>query len=1180
MAENKFVHLHTHSHYSLLDCTATPDALVEAARESGMKALALTDHGNMFGAIEFYEKALQGGVKPIVGYEAYVAPDNRRSRQARGISDASFHLTLLAKNFAGYKNLLHLATVAYTEGFYYKPRIDREVLAESKDGLVCLSGCLAGEIGHLLSIEDPKRAFETAVFYRDLFPEGHFYIELQDHGLPEQRAILPGLAEVAKKAKVPLVATNDVHYIRRDDWEAHDALLCINTGKLVSDQNRLRFQGNDFYFKSDAEMRALFSDYPGAVDNSARIADMCNLELIFGELHLPKFVPPDGLSPEEYLRRLCREGFKTRYGEGDRAAAARLDKELDVICRMGFASYFIITGDFVRFAKSEGIPVGPGRGSAAGSIVSYCLGITNIDPIRYELLFERFLDEKRREMPDIDIDFCMERRDRVIDYVKKAYGEDKVAQIITFGTMAAKGVVRDVGRVLGVPLPDVGRLAGLIPSTLGTTLASAFDAEPELQRECDAAPQVAKLFKIARRLEGLVRHPSVHAAGVVISDKPLEEYAPLYVTDGERVTQYQLDILPKIGLLKTDMLGLRTLSIIRRALEHIEADHAVKVDVDKIPLDDKKTFEMLARGESLGVFQFESSGFRDLLRRLKPDKFSDLIACVALYRPGPLGGGMVEDFIRRKHGEAEIEYKDPRLEPILADTYGVMAYQEQVMQILNQLGRISMSDAYTCIKAISKKKTDIIEARRDAFIAGAKANGVKEQVAGEIFDLITFFGGYGFNKSHSTAYALISYQTAFLKANYPVEFYAATLTFEMGDTDKLKGFIDDARRLKIEMLPPDVNEGFADFRPAKGARGKWGIRYGLAALKGVGEKAVESMVEGRGRVGRFTSIFHLAENVDAHQVNKSVFEALIKSGALDCLGARRSQMAAVLEKVLEEGASLQADRRAGQSTFFAALGGFEKAAGGAALPDVPEWPDDAMEQGEKEALGFTFKDTSHHAETVARYATVALNELASLQDGQEIVIGGEIGTLKKIVTKNGRNKGESMATFLVKGAGGAAAQAVIFPGEYRAFKDFIADGAWVFLKGRADLSRETPGIKVGEVIPIEQADEKLAKRMLVTISSVAVSDDLLDGIKRIVKRHKGLVGVYFALETSQAKVVVSAGAEFTVKPSPKLVREFEELLGEGRVAFTNGHKPAGRARQAVPSAAPADEDAGELVEEI
>ncbi|MHC4712142.1 MAG: DNA polymerase III subunit alpha [Planctomycetota bacterium] len=948
-----FVHLHTHSHYSLLDCTATIDKLVGAAVGAGMKALAVTDHGNMFGAIEFYDKAKKAGLKPIVGYEAYVAPDDRFSRQSRGIGEASFHLTLLATDMTGYKNLLRLASAAYTEGFYYKPRIDKALLAERCEGLVCLSGCLSGEMSHLLNIGERERAVATAAAYRDLMPKGRFYIEIQDHGLEPQRRILPDLVGIARELEVPLAATNDNHYISRDDWEAHDALLCINTGRLVSDTNRLRFQGHEFYFKSGAEMAALFSDYPGAIAGTAEIAEMCNLDIPFGQLHLPRFDPPDGLTPEQYLRQLCEEGFRKLYGEKNGTARERLEKEISLICQMGYAGYFLIVGDFVRFAREHDIPVGPGRGSAAGSIVSYCLGITGIDPLAYDLLFERFLDENRREMPDIDIDFCMDKRDRVIEYVKNRYGDDKVAQIITFGTMAAKGVVRDVGRVLGVPLSEVNRLCALIPSSLGTTLESAFRSESELQRSCKRDPQIDRLFRIARRLEGIARHPSVHAAGVVIADKPLEEYVPLYSSDGERITQYPMDILPKVGLLKIDFLGLRTLTIIRRAVDLIEANHGEHIDADRIPFDDAKTFAMLSEGDSMGVFQFESSGFRDLLRRLKPDKLSDLIACVALYRPGPLGGGMVDDFVQRKHGKAEISYLHPLLEPILADTYGVMAFQEQVMEILKRLGGMPMADALTCMKAISKKKTGVIEQYRETFFAGAEENGIDAKTAEEIFNLITYFGGYGFPRAHSTPYAMLSYQTAYLKANHPVEFFAATCTYEMGDSDKLVLFVKDARDRGIAILPPDVNGSYGDFRPVKAEDGGWVIRYGLAALKGVGTKAAEAIVAGREELGAFKSIFDLAEKADVHSVNKTVLEVLVKSGAMDSFGAARSRMAAVVHDALEAGARAQTDRRAGQSTFFGGMTDVQREAAETALPGIPEWSQLELAQNEKEAVGLS-----------------------------------------------------------------------------------------------------------------------------------------------------------------------------------------------------------------------------------
>lgn len=1150
MPETQFVHLHTHSHYSLLDCTATIDKLIAAALDNGMESLALTDHGNMFGAIEFYRKATAAGLKPIVGYEAYVAPGERTMKQSRGIADAGFHLTLLAKDVTGYRNLMRLASTAYIDGFYYKPRIDKEVLAECHEGLVALSGCLGGEVAHYLNVKDPDKARDAAAFYKELFPAGHFFIEIQDHGIEPQRRILPGLVEIAREMDLPLVATNDIHYISRDDAEAHDALLCINTGKLVSDENRLKFATQEFYFKSGDEMRALFPDYPEAIENSLRIAGMCELDLKFGELHLPRFDPPDGKSPEQYLRELCEKGFADLYGD-DPAAHKRLEKELDVICRMGFAGYFLIVSDFVRFAHDEDIPVGPGRGSAAGSVASYCIGITNVDPIKYEILFERFLDESRREMPDIDIDFCMEKRDRVIDYVKDKYGADKVAQIITFGTMAAKGVVRDVGRVLNVQLADVNRLCALIPSTLGTTLESAFEQVGELHGECAKDEKIAKLFEIGRRLEGLARHPSVHAAGVVIADKPLEEYVPLYASDGgEHITQYPMDILPEVGLLKMDFLGLRTLTIIRRAVDLIRETHGERINIKEIPFDDGKTFDMLSEGDSIGVFQFESSGFRDLLRRLKPDKFSDLIACVALYRPGPLGGGMVDDFVQRKHGKAKIEYIHPLLEPILADTYGVMAYQDQVMEILNTLGGVSMSDALTCIKAISKKNMDTIEQYREAFLEGSEANGIDHKTAEELFNLITFFGGYGFNRSHSTAYAMISYQTAYLKANWPVEFLAATFTFEMGDTDKLTRLIRAVEERGIEVLPPDVNESFADFCPVKTDAGTWAIGYGLAALKGVGAKAADAIVAGRESCGGFKSIYHLAEEVDARQINRTVLEVLVKAGAMDSFGARRSQMAAVIPEALEGGSRAQADVKAGQATFFAAMGDFQEAEAEAALPEVPEWTQLERAQNEKQALGFYLSShpLTRHEGLFRRYATATVSEISGLSDGQEVMIGGMISGARTVTVKNGRNAGALMGRFVLEDLTGNVG-AVVFSKSYESCKGCIADGREVFIKARVDLSGEAPELKVSDAIPVEMADEKLAQRAYVSLSDTGATDEALAAIARIFKKHPGRLPVYFRLDTDLARVEVQAGGDCSIAPSGELLRECAEVLGEGRMVF-------------------------------
>ncbi len=1150
MPQKDFIHLHTHSHYSLLDCTATIDRLVETAVGTGMTSLAITDHGNMFGAVEFYSKARAAGLKPIIGYEAYVAPGSRKDREPRGPSDAGFHLTLLACDLTGYRNLMRLASTAYIDGFYYKPRIDKEVLAEHCDGLVGLSGCLGGEVAHHLNVEDGEQARDVAAFYRDLFGKGHFYIELQDHGLEPQRRILPALVSLAREMELPLVATNDVHYISQGDAEAHDALLCINTGKLVADDNRLRFGSKEFYFKPQAEMASLFVDYPEAVTNSCEIAGMCNLDVRFGELHLPRFEPPGDLNPEEYLRQLSQDGFARLYGD-DIEAHNRLERELDVICRMGFAGYFLIVSDFVRFAREEGIPVGPGRGSAAGSLASYCLGITNVDPIKYELLFERFLDENRREMPDIDIDFCMDKRDRVIEYVKDKYGADKVAQIITFGTMAAKGVVRDVGRVLGVPLADVNRLCGLIPSTPGTTLENAFETVAELGEECRRNESIAKLFEIGRRLEGLARHPSVHAAGVVIADKPLEEYVPLYASEGgEHITQYPMDILPEVGLLKMDFLGLRTLSIIRRTIELVRETHGEDIDVERIPFDDSRTFEMLSEGESIGVFQFESSGFRDLLRRLKPDKFSDLIACVALYRPGPLGGGMVDDFIARKHGTAAIEYIHPMLEPILADTYGVMAYQEQVMEILNSLGGMPMADALTCIKAISKKKAATIEQYREAFLNGARANDITPRTAVEIFNLITHFGGYGFNRAHSTAYAMISYQTAYLKANWPVEFYAATFTYEMGDTDKLARFIKDAEARGVPVLGPDVNESFADFRPVRTDEATWGVRYALAALKGVGSKAADAIAQGRNASGKYRSIFHLAEKVDVRQINRTVLDVLVKAGAMDCFKASRSRMAAAVGEALEAGSRAQEDTRAGQSTFFGAMESLEERAAQAALPEAPEWSHLERAQNEKQALGFYLSShpLTRHEDLFKRYASGTIADLPGLDDGQEIVLGGMISDARRVTIKNGRNAGALMARFSLEDLTGSVS-AVVFSQSYEACKEYIVDGREVLVKGRVDLKGEAPDLKISEVIPVEMADETLARRALVRLSAATAQRELLENISLLFKRYPGRLPVYFLLDTPAGKVTVAAGSDCRISPSHELQNECDRLLGAGHVIF-------------------------------
>ncbi len=877
MEHSRFAHLHVHSEYSLLDGACRLPQLMRKAHECKMPALALTDHGNLFGAIQFYTQALDSGIKPIIGYEAYIAPGSRFDRTAHSIKDASSHLTVLVKDETGYKNLMKLATLAYFEGFYYKPRIDREALDELKEGLIVLSGCLKGEIPHLIQNDLFEQAQKVAGEYKDMLGDGNFYLEVQDHGIVDQRKVTEGLLRISRDLEIPLVATNDCHYIEQSDSEAHGVLLCIQTGSTINDPGRMKFSTDNFYFRSTKEMEKLFSSVPGAILNTMDIAEKCNLELSFVENLMARFAVPEGKTPESYLEQLCREGLKARFGSANKKAQERIEHELSVIKQTGYTSYFLIVWDVVRYAKENGFRVGPGRGSVVGSMVAYVLGITEVDPVRYGLIFERFLNSARAG--DFDIDFCDENRSAIIEYVTAKYGTENVAQIVTFGTMAARGVIRDVGRVLDIPYGEVDRIAKLVPNEPDINLDGAMDREPELREIAKRDEKVKRLLSIAKSLEGLTRHASTHAAGIVISDKKLTDYVPLLKgRDGEILTQFPMESLEKVGLIKTDFLGLKTLSVIQKTLQNIEKTHGKKISIEEVPFDDLKTLELLREGKTLGVFQLESSGMRDILRKLEPQKFEDIIAVVGLYRPGPLGSGMVKEFINRKHKLTSIQFDHPALEPILTDTYGVILYQEQIMRIASKLAGFSLEQGDILQKAISKKIPGVMERQRGFFVDGAVKNGVKKEVANKVFDLVTHFAGYGFNKAHATAYAMIAYQTAYLKAHYLREFLAALLSSEMDNTDKLVTYIGECESFGVKVLPPDVNESQGRFQVTEE-----GIRFGLVAVKNVGALAIDSIVHTRDEKGKFTSLYDFCERVDLRLGNQRVVESLVKCDASDCL---------------------------------------------------------------------------------------------------------------------------------------------------------------------------------------------------------------------------------------------------------------------------------------------------------
>ena len=935
MLHSDFVHLNVHTQYSLLDGACLINDLTDLARRMKMPAIAITDHGNMFGTIEFYQSCIANGIKPIIGCEVYIAPKGRFDKTYSSGEETSNHLILLVKDEIGYRNLMKLVSIGYLEGFYYKPRIDKDVLAQYSEGLIALSSCLKSEFSRLAMDNREDRIKELACEYRAILGKDNFYFELQDNLIPEQKDVNGKLIRLAKELDIGIVATNDVHYLTRESAKAHEALLCIQTQTTLDDPNHMKFQTDQFYFKSPEEMKQLFKDVPEAILNTVRIAERCNLELDFSKTYLPHYAPPEGISREKFLRDLCEQNLEKRYRAGSdlnrpmTEIRERMDYELKVINKAGYTSYFLIAWDFISYAKSKGIAVGPGRGSAAGSIVSYVLGITDIDPLKYNLLFERFLNPERVTMPDIDIDFCYERRPEVIDYVIQKYGKDNVAQIITFGTMAARAVIRDVGRVMNIAYGEVDRIAKLVPMDPNMTLELALEQEPELHKLYNEDPKIKELIDTSKRLEGLTRHASTHAAGVVISEDPLTNHVPLFKTaDGQISTGYAMGALEKIGLLKIDFLGLRTLTVVQEALKIINRVNSIELKVEEVPMDDKKTYKLLGSAESMGIFQLESSGMRDLLKKLKPEKFEDIIALLALYRPGPIGSGMLDDYMKRKHGHVEVRYDHPLLEASLKETYGIIVYQEQVMMIVSSLAGFSLSQADLLRRAIGKKTPEIMDQQRRAFIEGAVRNKIDRRIAEKIFNLIEHFAGYGFNKSHSAAYAMISYRTAFLKANYPVEFMTALLTSEKDDTDKIVEYIDEAERMGINILPPDINESYANFTMIN----KNEMRFGLSAVKNVGEGAIESIIEARKKYGRFNSLYEFCEHTDSRLVNKKVLESLIKCGAFDSMGLKRAQLMTTLNDAMEKAGIAHKEAMSGQMTFFKESHAYQQA------PDIKEWP--------------------------------------------------------------------------------------------------------------------------------------------------------------------------------------------------------------------------------------------------
>lgn len=1143
MPHSEFIHLHLHTQYSLLDGACRIPELLALAKNYKMDSLAITDHGNMFGAVEFYMEAQKAGIKPIVGCEVYMAPKSRLDKSSSGIEDAAYHLILLARDEAGYHNLMKLVSIAYLEGFYYRPRIDKEILSQYSKGLIAMTACLKGEVPVLLQEKRFNDALKAADDLMHIVGKDNFYLELQENMIPEQKIVNEGLIRISKELKIPLVATNDVHYLNRDRAKAHEALLCIQTQNVLSDPNRMRFQTEEFYFKSPQEMKALFKDVPQAINNTVEIAERCNLELDFKSVHLPKYEAPVGRTKEDFLKELCLKGLKNRFQEVTPEIEARLEHELKIIKDMGFVSYFLIVWDFINYAKEKGIPVGPGRGSAAGSIVSYLLGITDINPLQYGLLFERFLNPQRMGLPDIDIDFCYERRQEVIDYVTAKYGRENVSQIITFGTMQARAVVRDVGRVMGLAYADVDRIAKMIPPDPGIELKDALEATPELKNMYKNDPEITKLIDTAVVLEGLNRHASVHAAGVVIADKPLNNYMPLFKSGDDQITSgYSMSILEKIGLLKVDFLGLRTLTVIDQTVKIIRETQAKDIDINNIPLDDANTYKLLSSAHTIGVFQVESSGMRDLLRKLEPERFEDLIALLALYRPGPIGSGMLDDFIQRKHNRVPIRYDHKSLEPVLKETYGIMVYQEQIMQTASSLAGFSLAQADLLRRAMSKKIPEVMEKQRKDFVLGCAKNNISSSTANKIFDLIDYFSGYGFNKSHSAAYAMISYRTAYLKANYPVEFMAALLTSERDNTDKIVEYVSEANKMGIKVLPPDINESDILFKVVDPKS----IHFGLLAVKNVGFGAAESIVAARKSGGKFASLEDLCNRIDLRLVNKKVLESLIKCGALDYFSMPRAQMATALEIIMEGASRMHKDKAKGQMSFFDAglsENGFKHAA--VSIPQVKEWPEPQLLAFEKEMLGFYVSGhpLARYAGQLKRFTAFSIANLAQCTDGQEIKIVGLISKIKHTLT---RAKQEKMAILKLEDLDGTV-EVLVFPRAFGAISRYIQPNSVVLLRGTLNLREDTPKILANDMFPIDEV-YKLITAMNINLSGLR--ENLFESLKELLAASGGRVPVYLHLDTpSKSRVQLVVGEGLYVTPSEELINNIESLLGEDRLSL-------------------------------
>jgi len=1156
MKHSDFVHLHLHTQYSLLDGMIRLEDLFKKAREYKMPAIAITDHGNMFGAIDFYQQAYKHGVKPIIGCELYVAPNKLTDRTAGG--ESAKHLIVLVKNAQGYKNLMKLTTAGYLKGFYYRPRVDKELLKECHEGLIASSACLHGEVASLIMQGNMEEAKKTARHYQEIFGEENFYLEIMENGIPEQKIANAGLIEISKELSIPLIATNDCHYLEREHAEAHDILLCIQTGKTINDPGRMHLSTDQFYFRSPEEMYQLFSLTPEALSNTVSIAEKCNFSLETGKFYLPNF---EVKNPEEslnvYLERKAREGLEKLFPvilkdqkENESVIREkyekRLNDELEIIKSMGFSGYFLIVSDFVKHAKHHDIPVGPGRGSAPGSLVAYAIRITNIDPIRYNLFFERFLNPSRITMPDIDIDFCQEGRDDIIKYVTEKYGQDKVSQIITFGKMQAKGVIRDVGRAMDIPYSEADRIAKLIPNTLNITLNEAIKAEPRLAQEEKNNPQIAKLLSLSRILEGINRHASTHAAGVVISDVPLVERVPLCSPKDDVVSQYSMNDIQTVGLTKFDFLGLKTLTVIKNALNFIKESKGIEIDIDNLPLDDKKTYELLMKGETDGVFQLESSGMRDLAINLKPDHIEDIIALIALYRPGPMK--MLPEFTARKQGKTKITYELPQLETILKETYGIILYQEQVMQIAGAIGGYSMSEADTLRKVMSKKKAADMDKEKPKFLEGAKKHKINENKAKTIWEQMETFAEYGFNKSHSTSYAIIAYQTAYLKAHYPAAFMAALLTSEKDNRDKIIKYMSACKELGINILPPDLNESQRDFT-ISGEN----IRFGMAAIKNVGLSAVDSIISVR-QEGKFTSFMDFLSRVDLRKVNKRVIESLIKCGAFDSLGYKRSQLMECYEEAMDEAQRSQKEKLSNQSSFFDQFNSGDSAENNGAqsyqIPDnVPEWDHKKLLSIEREALGFyiTGHPLLRFADRLKFVTNADSGNLNTKSDKDTVTVAGVVSGINERATK----RKDIMCYITLEDLQGSI-NIIFFAELYKKYYALLHEEEPIVVKGTLDVGggEETPKIIAQEVISLSTSLENPYKQVRFMVNANKVSVESISSFISSMKKFQGKYEGYMHILNGQSKTIVYLGDGCRLDINDKLKKEADGILGEGATIYS------------------------------